>query len=74
MSGSFDLHLYDGHKKTTYHMNRPYWGVYVCPMIWRDIDNFSSGATCMVLASEKYEEDDYIRDFNQFQKLVSKNS
>jgi len=74
MSGSFDLHLDDGHKKTTYHMNRPYWGVYVCPMIWRDIDNFSTGSTCMVIASEKYEEDDYIRDYNEFQNLVTKDS
>ena len=55
-------------------MNRPYWGVYVCPMIWRDLDNFSSGSTCMVLASEKYEEDDYIRNYHDFQKLVDKKS
>lgn len=52
MSGSFDIHLGDGLEKKTVHMNRSYYGLYVCPMIWREIDNFSSGAVCMVLASD----------------------
>ena len=66
MSGSFDIHLDDGCKKKTIHMNRSYHGLYVCPMIWREIDNFSSGAVCMVLASENYDELDYYRDYNEF--------
>lgn len=66
MSGSFDIHLDDGHTKKTVHLNRSYQGLYVCPMIWRDIDNFSSGAVCMVLASERYDELDYYRDYEQF--------
>jgi hypothetical protein len=66
MSGSFDIHLDDGQKKKTIHMNRSYNGLYVCPMIWREIDNFSSGAVCMVLASEFFDEDDYYRNYNSF--------
>ena len=66
MSGSFDIHLDDGYAKKTVHINRSYYGLYVCPMIWREIDNFSSGAVCMVLASDYYDELDYYRDYNQF--------
>ncbi len=66
MSGSFDIHLDDGHSKKTVHMNRSYYGLYVCPMIWREIDNFSSEAVCMVLASNCYDEADYYRDYDQF--------
>jgi dTDP-4-dehydrorhamnose 3,5-epimerase-like enzyme len=66
MSGSFDIHLDDGKSKKTIHMNRSYYGLYVCPMIWREIDNFSSGAVCMVLASDFYDESDYFRSYNEF--------
>ena len=66
ISGSFDIHLDDGHAKKTVHLNRSYEGLLVCPMIWRNIDNFSSGAVCMVLASERYDELDYYRDYEQF--------
>lgn len=66
MSGSFDVVLDDGQQKHRFHMNRSYYGLYVCPMMWRDLDNFSSGAVCMVLASEHYSPDDYIRDYDQF--------
>jgi dTDP-4-dehydrorhamnose 3,5-epimerase-like enzyme len=66
MSGSFDIHLDDGHAKKTIHMNRSYYGLYVCPMIWREMDNFSSGAVCMVLASDYYDETDYYREYKQF--------
>jgi dTDP-4-dehydrorhamnose 3,5-epimerase-like enzyme len=66
MSGSFDIHLDDGYAKKTIHMNRSYNGLYVCPMIWREIDNFSSGAVCMVLASDYYDEQDYYRDYDTF--------
>lgn len=66
MSGSFDIHIDDGFEKKTIHMNRSYYGLYICPMIWREIDNFSSGAVCMVLASEYYDENDYYRAYGQF--------
>ena len=70
MSGSFDLHLDDGISKKTIHLNRSYNGVYVCPMIWREIDNFSSGAVCMVLASSYYDEADYYRNRDEFVSAV----
>ena len=66
MSGSFDVTLDDGYEKTRFHLNRSYFGLYVCPMMWRGLDNFSSGSVCMVLASEYYNEDDYIRNYNDF--------
>jgi dTDP-4-dehydrorhamnose 3,5-epimerase-like enzyme len=68
MSGSFDVVLDDGHEKKLFHMNRSYYGLYVCPMMWRDITNISSGAVCMVLASEVYDESDYYRDYDLFMK------
>lgn len=66
MSGSFDVVMNDGKEKKRFHLNRSYYGLYVCPMMWRDLDNFSSGAVCMVLASDHYDEADYIRDYDQF--------
>jgi dTDP-4-dehydrorhamnose 3,5-epimerase-like enzyme len=68
MSGSFDVVLDDGKEKKRFHLNRSYNGLYVCPMIWRNLDNFSSGSVCMVLASEYYSEVDYIRDYEDFIK------
>jgi hypothetical protein len=70
MSGSFDVLLDDGNQKRKYHMNRSYFGLYVPSMVWRDIDNFSSGSVCMVLASQYFEESDYIRDYNKFIEAV----
>ena len=66
MSGSFDVVLDDGVDKKTFHLNRSYYGLYVCPMIWRELVNFSSGSDCTVLASEHYSEDDYYRDYQEF--------
>ena len=68
MSGSFDVVLDDGTSKKRVHLNRSYAGIYVCPMIWRELDNFSSGSVCMVLASNRYEESDYYRDYDEFLK------
>jgi hypothetical protein len=62
MSGSFDVVLDDGYEKKRIHLNRSYIGLYICPMIWREIDNFSSGSVCMVLASNLYDAADYYRD------------
>ncbi|MER2516574.1 MAG: FdtA/QdtA family cupin domain-containing protein [Candidatus Accumulibacter phosphatis] len=66
MSGSFDVVLDDGEQKRRVHLARSYYGLYVCPMIWRELDNFSSGSVCMVLASNKYDEADYFRNYNDF--------
>src|SRR6266852_4186299 len=61
MSGSFDVLLDDGLTKQRYHLNRSYCGLYIAPMVWRQIDNFSSGSVCVVLASDHYDELDYYR-------------
>lgn len=66
MSGSFDVILDDGRNKRRFHLNRSYYGLYVCPMIWRELDNFSSGSVCLVLASNRYDEDDYYRSYDQY--------
>lgn len=66
MSGSFDVVLDDGRQQRRFHLNRSYVGLYVCPMIWRELDNFSSGSVCMVLASNRYDEGDYYRDYDQY--------
>lgn len=70
MSGSFDVVLHDGQEEKRFHLNRSYSGLYVCPMMWRTLDNFSSGSVCMVLASERFSESDYIRDWDQFATLT----
>lgn len=66
MSGSFDIKLDDGFTRETFHLNRSYFGLYVPAMVWRDIDNFSSGSVCMVLASEHYDRSDYFYDYDEF--------
>jgi dTDP-4-dehydrorhamnose 3,5-epimerase-like enzyme len=71
MSGSFDVVLDDGRGKRRFHLNRSYYGLYVCPMIWRELDNFSSGSVCMVLASNLYDEDDYYRDYADYQRALA---
>lgn len=70
MSGSFDVVLDDGKKQKRFHLNRSYYGLYVPSMMWRTIDNFSSGSVCMVLASEFYDEHDYFRDYDEFLAAV----
>jgi hypothetical protein len=71
MSGSFDIVLDDSFSKKRFHLNRSYQGLYICPMIWREMDNFSSGAVCMVLASNFYDESDYYRDYQEFLTAAS---
>lgn len=66
MSGSFDVVLDDGHEQKRFHLNRSYYGLYVCPMVWRELDNFSSGSVGLVLASTRYDERDYYRDYDEF--------
>lgn len=70
-SGSFDVILDDGNVKRTFTLNRPHQGLLVVPGIWRELDNFSSGSVCLVLASLGYDEDDYIRDYDEFKKCKS---
>ena len=72
MSGSFDVVLDDGNQKRRFHLNRSYYGLYMCPMMWRDLDNFSSGAVCMVLASAHYDAADYIRDYKEFLTMTTR--
>jgi dTDP-4-dehydrorhamnose 3,5-epimerase-like enzyme len=74
VSGSFDVVLDDGEVKRTISLNRPYQGLLIVPGIWRELENFSSGAVCLVLASNKYDEDDYIRDYNEFIKMKKNGS
>jgi hypothetical protein len=66
VSGSFTVTLDDGNVKRTFTLNRPYQGLYVVSGIWRVLDDFSSGSVCLVLASEVYQKEDYIRDYNVF--------
>jgi hypothetical protein len=74
ISGSFDVVLDDGQNKKRFHLARSYYGLYVCPMMWREVDNFSSGAVCLVLASDYYEESDYYRSYDQFLTAVRSNT
>lgn len=69
-SGSFTVTLDDGNVKRSVTLNRPYQGLLIVPGIWRDIDDFSSGSVCLVLASEKYDSEDYIRDYEEFLKFL----
>ncbi len=70
ISGSFDLILDDGACKGRYHLNRSYYGLYVPPLIWREIDDFSTNSVCLVMASAFYNEQDYYRDYQDFQRAV----
>jgi len=69
LSGSFDVVLDNGKERKTYSLNRSYYGLYVPKMVWRQVENFSTNALCMVLASDFYNENDYIRDYEQFKNL-----
>jgi len=70
LSGSFDVVLDDGRQKQRFNMNRSYYGLYVTPLTWREIDNFSSNSVCLVLASEPYDESGYFRDYDEFFSVV----
>ena len=69
MSGSFDVVLTEGGEKKRVHLNRSYKGLYIPTMIWRELDNFSSGSVCMVLASNRFTEEDYFRDYQEYLDL-----
>lgn len=72
-NGSFDVILDDGFNKQRYHLNRSYYGLYVPTMIWRELDNFSSGSVCLVVASGLYDEDEYVRDYKNFIESAQNN-
>lgn len=71
-SGSFTVTLDDGNVKRTFLLNRPYQGLYIVPGIWRTLDDFSSGSVCLVLASHKYDEEDYIRSYEEYLEYKNK--
>ena len=74
MAGAFDVVLDDGRDKRRFTLDNPHTGLYVCSMMWRSLDNFSSDAVCMVLASEHYDEADYFRGYDDYLEAVRKNS
>lgn len=71
MSGSFDVILFDGREKRRVHLNRSYYGLHIPPMVWREMDNFSSGSVCLALASTPFEPDDYYRDYQDYLRALS---
>lgn len=70
ISGSFNITLDDGLNKQSFQLNRSYCGLYISPLVWREIDNFSTGAVCLALASETYDESNYYRNYNEFLKAI----
>jgi len=72
ISGSFDITLNDGFNRKKINLSRPDQALYVCPMIWRDLGSFSKGAVCMVLASHKYDEQDYIHNYESYIEELAK--
>ncbi len=72
LSGSFDVVLHDGRQKYNFHLNRSYYGVYIPEMIWRMLENFSTNSLALIVASTTYSENDYIRNFEEFRRSISK--
>ena len=68
VSGSFDVEVFDGRERKTFHLNHPYQGLYIGTGVWRTLEDFSSGAVCLVLASELFDEEEYIYDYDEFLK------
>ena len=72
LSGSFDVHLDNGHEKEVVHLNHPYQALYIPPMTWDCLRDYSGGSVCLVLTSEYFNEDDYIRNYKVFLKEIKK--
>ena len=72
MLGSFDVVADDGKEKQQFHLNRSYYGLHLPPMIWRELDNFSSGSVCLVLASERYDEKSYYREYADYLRAIGR--
>lgn len=71
LSGSFDVVLDDGTNRQTFTLNKPYKGLHIAEGLWRELSNFSSGAVCLVIAQDVFDEEDYIRDYQDFLKFKS---
>lgn len=74
LAGSFEISIDNGSTQHSFYLKKPWEGLYIPPMSWRDLKDFSSGAVCLVLASEYYDEKDYFRDYNEFLKAVRDNN
>jgi hypothetical protein len=72
VSGSFDVEVFDGVERKRYHLNHPYQGLYIGTNVWRTLEDFSSGAVCLVLASELFDEQEYIYDYEEFLQVVNR--
>jgi dTDP-4-dehydrorhamnose 3,5-epimerase-like enzyme len=70
LSGSFDVILDDGYQRRSFFLNRPHYGLYIAPRIWRELENFSSNSVALSLVSEVYDESDYVRGYDDFKRLV----
>jgi len=70
MSGSFDVIVDDGYERKKFHLNRSYYGLYIPKMMWREVENFSSGGVCLVMASTKFDKSDYFYDYDEFAAMV----
>ena len=73
LSGGFDVVLDDGKVKSTFHLNRSYYGLYISNMVWWQLENFSSNSIALILASTTFDEDDYIRDYDHYLQLKNQN-
>jgi hypothetical protein len=69
-SGSFEVLVDDGHRSEKFHLNRSYYGLYLPPMVWRELNDFSSGSVCLVLDSDFFDEADYIRNYQTFRAII----
>jgi hypothetical protein len=70
MSGSFDVIVDDGYERRKFHLNRSYYGLYIPKLMWREVENFSSGGVCLVMASTKFDKSDYYYDYDEFAAMV----
>lgn len=74
MSGSFDVVVDDGYARKKFQLNRSYYGLYIPKRMWREVENFSSGGVCLVLASTLYDPNDYFHDYDAFKKFANQNN
>lgn len=70
LSGGFDIVLHNGNVQTRYHLNRSYYGLYIPKMVWRSLENFSTNSVALIVSNQAYSQEDYIRDFDGFKKLI----
>lgn len=71
LSGSFDVTIHDGKEEKTFSLNRSYYGLYIPKMYWRKLENFSTNSLALIVSNQSYDEKDYIRDFEEFKKLIN---